>query len=374
MEIKTLSAFPGVPFNDTLETFFDTYKVNEEVECYQLLFSPYGDKTSFDDLYKINFQSRIVILNVMDLIIDENDNTAIDELRKFCEAHPEQYFIIFNLHLGLKNELKVPNLYLDTIMSSNLTENLKHCKKDKKISNRWLSLNLDTKLHRVMTVSYLLSKDYYDNGDITFNVDTPTLVKYHQYKNITKIPNHLKEDFSKGFTRFREKDFNLLEISNFDKEGDRVANNYNDNLLPVYKKIGVEVITGTLCFEKTPVITEKEVQSVFGKNFPIYINGVGMVREMKKLFDLDLFDDILDNSYDEIEDHFERIAAAIDRNEHLLNGSTNIHELWHDNQKRFEDNCKKMDSMFFDKSYQRIFNHEKIKQALTHFDVSFESI
>lgn len=370
MMIKTLSTFPGVPFNDTLETFFDTYQVDEEIECYQLIFSPYGDKTSFDDLYKLNFKSRVVILNVMDLIIDDLDNAAIDELVEFCKAHPEQYFIVFNLHLGLGEQLDIPNLYLDTIISSNLTEDLKPCQK-KEISNRWLSLNLDTKLHRVMTVSYLLSKDYYENGDITFDMDTPTLVKYNQYKNITKVPSHLKDEFSKGFTRFKFRDFNLLQIRNFDKHDDRVASNYNDNLLPVYENIGVEIITGTMFFEGTPSITEKEVQSVFGKNLPIYINGVGMVREMKKLFDIDLFDDIIDNSYDEIEDHFERLAAAIDRNEHLLNGSTNIHELWHDNQKRFEDNCEKMHSMFFDRSYQRIFNHEKIKQALTHLNVSF---
>lgn len=370
MNIQTLSSFPGVPFNDTLETFFDVYKVDEEIECYQLLFSPYGDKTSFEDLYKINFKSRVVILNVMDLIIDRYDNTAIEELTKFCTDHPEQYFIVFNLHLGFGKQLKIPNLYLDIIISSNFTENLKHCEK-KEISNRWLSLNRDTKLHRVMCICYLLSKEYYHNGDITFDMNSSTLVKYNQYKNITKVPSRLKKDFSKGYGKFIIQDFNLLKIRNFDKIDDRVASNYNQNLLPIYQNIGVEIITGTMFFERTSVISEKEVQSIYGKNFPIYLNGVGIVREMKKLFNIDTFDDIIDNSYDEIEDHFERMVAAIDRNTHLLDGSTNIHELWYDNQKRFEDNCEKMDLMFFDRNYQRIFNHEKIKQALTHFNVSF---
>lgn len=370
MEIKTLSSFPGVPFNDTFETFASKYKLLEDVECYQLLFSPYGDKTSFEDLNKIKFQSRVVILNVMDLIIDSHDNADINGLIKFCEDHPRNRFIIFNFHLGLKNQIKLPNLYLDTIMSSNLTENLVPCEK-KSISNRWLSLNLDTKLHRVMTVSYLLSKDYYKNGDITFRYDIPPLMKYDKYKNITPISPELKSELSKGYERFKSKDYNLLKIRNFDKVDDRVASNYNNNLRPVYENIGVEIITGTLFFENTPTLTEKEVQSVFGKNFPIYLNGVGMAREMKNLFDIDLFDDIIDISYDEIEDHFERMAAAIDRNQHLLDGSTNIHELWHDNQKRFEDNCEKMKSLCFDKEYQRIFNHEKIKNLLRECNVSF---
>jgi len=133
----------------------------------------------------------------------------------------------------------------------------------------------------------------------------------------------------------------------------------------------IEIITGTMFFEKTPVLSEKEMQSVYGKNFPIYINGVGMAREMKKYFDIDIFEDIVDHSYDEIEDHFERISAAIDRNEHLLDGSTNIRELWYDNEKRFQDNCDKMDAMFHDENYQKIHNYKRIRNALTHFGVSF---
>ncbi|NDB30534.1 hypothetical protein EB155_12825, partial [archaeon] len=312
MEITTLSSFPGVPFNDTFETFFDTHTLGEDIDCYQLLFCPYGNGSSFEDLYKIKFQNQVVILNMMDLMIDNNDNTAIDELTKFCETYPEHNFIVFNLHPGIERELKISNLYLDSIISTNFTENLKHCEK-KKISNRWLSLNRDTKVHRVLTISYLLSKDYYQNGDITFDMEASTLVTPDKYKNITTgLSAELKKDLARGFSRFKSKDFNLLKIRNFDKSTDRVASNYNQNLLPLYQTTGVEIITGTMFFEKSPVFSEKEIQPVYGKNFPIYINGVGIVREMKKLFDIDTFDDIVDNSYDEIEDHFERMAAAID--------------------------------------------------------------
>lgn len=371
MEIKTLSSFPGIPFNNTIENFFDTHKVDEEIECYQLVFCPYGRKTSFDDLYNIDFDSRVIILNTVDFIIDKKDNLAIDELKRFCEYHKDQNFIIFNYQLGLGEQLDIPNLYWDTIFSANVSEPLKHCEK-KDISNRWLSLNRDTKLHRVMTTCYLLSKEYRYNGDMTFNMNAAPLVNHDQYKNRTKIPSHkLRGDFALGYVRFREQDFNLLQISDFNYKDARVANNYNTNLLPVYENIGVEIITGTLFFENSPSLSEKELQSVYGKTFPIYINGVGMAREIKKLFDIDIFEDIVDHSYDEIEDHFERLAAAIDRNEKLLDGSTNIKELWYDNQKRFEENCRKMDAAIFDQKHQQVVNDEKIKKALTHFGVSF---
>lgn len=370
MEIQTLSSFPGVPFNDSIREFFDAYKVDEDIEFYQFVFCPYGWKTSFDDLYKINFKSRIVILNIVDSIIDRYDNAAIKELTQFCADHPEQNFIIFSFHLNFENELKhIPNLYHGTIFSANTTEGLNRCEK-KDITNRWICLNRNMKLHKVLALSYILSKDFYLNGDLSFT-ENPILSKYHQYKNISEIPAEVKKNFSKGFERFKAKEFNLLEVHNFDKFDDRVANNYNVNLLPVYENVAVEIITGTMFFEKTPLLSEKEMQSVYAKNFPIYLNGIGMVKEMKKLFDLDLFEDIIDHSYDEIENHFERLAAAIDRNEHLLDGSTNIKELWYDNQERFEENCDKIDAALHDKSYQRMFNHERIKKALTHFNVTF---
>lgn len=369
MKIETLSSFPGCPYNDTLETFFDTYTINEDVECYQLLFCPYGSGSSFADLNQINFQSRVVILNIIDLIIDKFDNFAIEELTEFCAKHSEHKFIIFNLHIGLRNQLKIPNLYVDTIIPTNYTEKFKHCEK-RDISNHWLSLNADTKLHRLMTVCYLLSKDYYKNGNITFRLDEDILVKHDQYKNITPIPEYLKSNFLKGYKRFKEKDFNLLKIRNFDRSDDRVANNYNQNLLPTYETIGIEIITGTMFFEPTPVLSEKEIQSVYAKNFPIYINGPGIVREFKKIFGVDMFTDVIDHSYDEIEDHFERLAAAFDRNEHLLNGSINISELWNDNRQRFENNSKLMEEIFHDKNKQQMFNHSKIKQGLNYFDIS----
>ena len=373
MQITTLSSLSNIPFNDMLENFFDTYKVDEDIECYQFIASPYGPETgtSFEDLNKINFQSRVVIFNAIDTFIDTTDNVATQELVKFCEDHPEQNFIISCPHLNLQKELNVPNLYLDTFMPTSFSENFKHCEK-KNLSNKWLTLNADTKVHRVLTVCYLLSKDYHRNGVFTFDLDAPTLVKYDQYRNIKGLSSQqLKNDFAKGFLKFKNKKFNLLNIPKFDLSDLSVTNNYNVNLLPVYERIGVEIITGTTFFENTPVLSEKEMQSIYAKNFPIYLNGVGMAREIKNLFDVDIFEDIVDHSYDEIEDHFERLAAAIDRNQHLLDGSTNITELWYDNQERFEENCEKLDSMLHAGTYQRAYNHQRIKKSLSHFNVSF---
>ena len=369
MEIKTLSIFPGVPFNDTFEEFFNAYTFDEDIECYQLVFCPYGRKTSDTDLLNIKFKSRVVILNIVDSIIDRYDNVALEGLTEFCANNPEQNFIIFTYHLDLQNQLKIPNLYHDTIISASTLTQMRRCEK-KAITDNWVCLNRNSKLHKAIAICYLLSKNYYSNGYIS-TTEENILSKYHQYKNISKMSIEFKNSIADGLKRFRSKEFNLLQIDEFLNEDDRVADNYNKNLLPVYQNVALEIISGTMFFEKSPFLSEKEIQNVYAQNFPIYLNGPGMVKELKKLFNFDMFEDIIDHSYDEIENHFERLAAAIDRNEKLLDGSTNMKELWYDNRKRFEENCDKLDTIFYDKTYRSAFNGERIKKALTHFNVTF---
>jgi hypothetical protein len=372
MKIQTLTSYPRVPFNNALENFFNTYKTEEDIECYQLYYDVFSKEpsTSFSNLNQIKFESRVVILNIIDTLIDNFDGVDIDGLTQFCANHPEQNFILFTPHLGFQKTLNISNLYTDTIICTDFGEKFQHCEK-KNITNQWLTLNANAKLHKLITLCYLLSKDYYENGLITFN-KVEAIINDFKYKDASKMPAWLKNEIKKGHLRLRSKKFNKLQITADNSDGlIQAVYNYNIFLKPIYENIGVEIIIGTHFFEKNPTCSEKEIQSVYAKNFPIYINGPGIVKGMKELFDIDIFEDIIDHSYDEFDDHFQRLVTAIDRNEHLLDGSTNIHELWHDNRKRFEDNCEKMDNMIHEGIYKTNFTNEKIKKALTYFGVSF---
>jgi hypothetical protein len=406
MNIKTL-AFCGEENNfcdDTFETFFDTYNLTEEIECYQVaLPDDDGDESlSYltENCPRYTFRTRVVILNIQSLILDEFGDIDMDGLVKFCEYHHDQQFIIFNPQINFKgitskNSIGKPNLYADTLNSSFLynSENnssdesihLNRGIEKKKISNQWLFLNSTAGLHKVVTLSYLLSKDYYKNGFISIGhqTDHRTLIQDYyvpqrfdegeilkntseMHHDVSKISPELKLELKKGYERFGSKDFNILKVEPTYELKD---NYYNDYLNPLYETTGVEVVAGITFFEQFPIISGKIFRSVYAKHFPIHLNGVGMVKWMEDAFGLDMFRDIVDHSYDEITDHFERLTAAIDRNAHLLDGSTNIHELWHDNQKRFEDNCKQMDKFIDDEDHRRNVNHEKIKKALTHFGI-----
>lgn len=374
VKIATLSSTKNFPFNTSLEDFFDNYNVDEDVECYQLYYSAFKSGTNFNDLSRIKFKSKIVILNIIDAIKDENQNIANNELIKFCLRHPENNFILFSAQRGFINEMKIKNLYVDVIQPAKYTKRYKHCNKSI-TSNKWLLLNSLRRLHRIMTINYLLSKEYYKNGFITFNFNSYNLLSSDFTKVKSKISKQLKNDFLKGQERFKNNEFNLLKLPPNMYHTDIPVDNYNIKLLPIYERIGMEIVLGTSFFETDSILGEKEVQNIYAKNFPIYINACGAVKEFKKLFfdyDIDTFDDIIDHSYDEIQDPFKRMVTAIDKNEKLLNGSTNIRELWGDNRKRFEENCNKMDLALYDKTYQKNFNDKKIKKSLNYFNVSCE--
>lgn len=370
VKIATLSSTKNFPFNTSLEDFFDTYNVDEDIECYQLYYSAFKCGTNFNDLCRIKFKSKIVILNIMDGIKDEIENIVNDQLIKFCLSNPENNFIIFLTQRGFINKIKIKNLYVDTMQSANFTERYKHCNKNIE-NNKWLLLSSVKRLHRIMAIYYLLSKEYYENGLISFNLNAYDLISSDIFKVKSKISEELKNNLSKGQERFKQ--FKLLKLSPNIYHTDTPVDNYNIKLLPTYEKIGMEIILGTTFFETDSILGEKEIQNIYAKNFPIYINAYGAVKEFKKIFfdyNIDTFDDIIDHSYDKIQDPFERMVTAIDKNENLLNGSTNIRELWNDNRKRFEENCNKMDLALYDKTYQKNFNNKKIKKALNYFNVS----
>ena len=359
---KTLSESPVFPFNSAMEDFFADFDIFSDVECYQLFFCPFGEGTSFEDLYKIKFKSKLVILNIMDSIMNRDDHLAIDQLSQFCQDHPENEFIIFNFAFNLQKTVSVENLYVDTIMSAKFTEKYIRCKKEN-LSNNWVLLNSQPRPHRDIITCYLLSKEYRKNGLISDSYLN------NRRLDMSTIPNLFQSDILLGYDNFKSGTCTKASIPPYTGN---IFTNYHLILISIYAHTSLEIVTGSLFFEPVPFIGEKEIQVIYAQNFPIFINGPGVVKELSNFFTLDLFNDIIDHSYDTIQDPFARITHAVDTNEHLLNGSTNLKELWFDNKARFTENCNKMDDMLYKKSYQKRANELKILKALDYFDVAYK--
>jgi len=123
------------------------------------------------------------------------------------------------------------------------------------------------------------------------------------------------------------------------KPNDNVQN-FKNKLEKYYKNVCIEFVNETSMTEKCFLITEKTMNSIYGCNFPIFISSPGIVKFLKNI-GMDVFDDIIDQSYDTIVNPADRIYAAINLNKHLLGDKPHaIRHIWNHNIDRFKNNIE----------------------------------
>ena len=127
-----------------------------------------------------------------------------------------------------------------------------------------------------------------------------------------------------------------FETFEFMKNGPQHTLTYEHNL---YKHAYINVVTETQFYwEGIEHITEKSIQPFFFYQIPIIIATPHHIRSMKEKWGLDFFDDIVNHSYDTIEDsvlRFHKITKEILR---LSKMENEIKEFVINNQDRFEKN------------------------------------
>jgi len=132
--------------------------------------------------------------------------------------------------------------------------------------------------------------------------------------------------------------------------------NFRENLRQVYINTVVEIISGTVFAEPIDMFDEKFLNSVYACNFPIMIGPVGAV-ELHRCLGFDMFDDVVDHSYDVIHNPIERLHAAITKNDRLLRDRAWAINQWKLCSDRFLSNHQHAVSTVLDSIYQYNINH-----------------
>jgi hypothetical protein len=191
----------------------------------------------------------------------------------------------------------------------------------------------------------LLGSEFEETGYITFNFPKLTLDTWFDSCNWNF------NESTRSARRTIYNGYNLLKIghginhttADLEKIYNTTFNNNSQNfekfLKPLYANSFVEVVTETGFPEPAVTLTEKFINSVFGCNFPILIAGYGAVEHLRQV-GFDMFDDVVDHSYDLIVDPIERIVAAVEANETLLTDERYTKPLWSKNKERFIKNVE----------------------------------
>jgi hypothetical protein len=96
-------------------------------------------------------------------------------------------------------------------------------------------------------------------------------------------------------------------------------------LVELYQQTPVNIITETLYHDSRGILTEKLLQAVASLQLPIIIGHKGAVDDARR-YGFDMFDDVIDNSFDNLHNNI-RWKKAIDLNIHILNNEFNYESL-----------------------------------------------
>jgi hypothetical protein len=115
-----------------------------------------------------------------------------------------------------------------------------------------------------------------------------------------------------------------IKLPRFDYSNYFGCENYPNflELAYVYGTAAVNIVNETQFFPLTGIVTEKTLLAIAAEQIPIVIGHQGIVEQCRQM-GFDMFDDLVDTSYEQVE-NLDRVSAAIMRNEDLIRGRINL--------------------------------------------------
>ena len=107
----------------------------------------------------------------------------------------------------------------------------------------------------------------------------------------------------------------------------------------VFEPSCISLITESLFFEQETRISEKTIMAIWGGTIPIWVGGWRHADRLREL-GFDLFDDVVDHSYQTMPDPLDRCYSAIKLSIDLLQDPNQVRKFMQTNQARLEHNLK----------------------------------
>jgi hypothetical protein len=111
----------------------------------------------------------------------------------------------------------------------------------------------------------------------------------------------------------------------------------------VFEPSCISLITEPLCFERETLHTEKTLMAMYGGTFPIWVGGWRLA-DYARSIGFDVFDDIIDHSYQALADPWDRCYYAVKNNLELLKDFGRAKLLIEQNQPRLKRNVEVLET------------------------------
>jgi hypothetical protein len=322
----------------------------------------------FRDLLTQCINTDLVVIGVKDHLTSGDFNYWNDTRPLIAEYlndlflfYKDKKFILLTSVENLEQYINLPNVHIIPWGGDIVNQQQKYKKlspvleKNLDSSFNFLSLNRNKRAHRAMLVSLLngLEIDNYGLISCMFKNDITDLFEYTKWK-VTDY-----DLYRNGWNRANTNNSFLKD------EKEIYSNNNNDNvsnfknkLSKYYENTFIEIISETSFTEACYNITEKTLNSIYGCCFPILLCSKGSVNFLRSV-GIDMFDDIIDHSYDLIDDPSKRLETAIIKNKEILTNNDKVKQLWIENKERFQKNvnfCRTDLYLYYEKRATDYFN------------------
>lgn len=325
------------------------------------------------DFSKLCTEAKNFIITHFDMIEAEEFDHTVESTTSFSKKflymvgqHPHTNFIFLCHTENLHGELAHPRVQIVRYGSGMCRESLTYQNLKPEIEKNFLSqknficLNRNPRQHRINLVSYLLGLGFENYGTISFDrkhvADLSWLERVSW--NLTDLQiKTVKPLLVHGYDKLKNLDLtnslsavDAIYAQNFDN-----AKNFDLYLRPLYHDHFVEIVSETQFNVPFFGASEKFKNSVYGCCFPIIIGGHGLVKFLRNL-GFDMFDDVVDHSYDQTRDPLDRLCAAVNLNKRLLTDNNFVKQQWKKNHDRFLKNIEFIKTDLFDIIKQRAYN------------------
>ena len=158
----------------------------------------------------------------------------------------------------------------------------------------------------------------------------------HSFNDYWPCTVEFSDILEKGWKRLLTQDLGK-PAERYNVSANNNTMNFNINLRNIYENTCVEIVMETTFFNSGVFVSEKYLNSIYGYNFPIIIGNCGTVDYLRRN-GFDMFDDIIDHSYDSITDPLQRIYTAISKNIEIIKNKQTAVDLWYKNLDRLDNN------------------------------------
>jgi hypothetical protein len=114
----------------------------------------------------------------------------------------------------------------------------------------------------------------------------------------------------------------------------------------VFEPSCVSLITEPVYYERETIITEKTIMSMYAGTIPVWVGGWGIPNYLKQA-GFDIFDDVVDHSYQYLEDPLDRCRQAVELNLDLLRYFELTKQINWVCQDRLKKNVELLESNYF---------------------------